>query len=81
MLHAARAHHTPSIESTPTRSRIMATSRLRFSYSQSRVHVYKDKVLGMGSFGTVCKAKVDDFICAEDPFLGVALECLKRSQL
>ena len=42
----------------------MATSRLSFSYSQSRVHVYKDKVLGMGSFGTVCKAKVDDFICA-----------------
>ena len=38
--------------------------RFNFDYSQSTVRVYSDEVLGMGSFGTVYKAKVDNFICA-----------------
>ena len=42
----------------------MAGHRFCFDYSRSTVRIYRDQVLGMGSFGTVCKAKCDDFICA-----------------
>ena len=38
--------------------------RFDFSYTKSTVHVHRDQVLGVGSFGTVCKACVDDFVCA-----------------
>ena len=28
------------------------------------VHIYKEQILGIGSYGKVCKAKCDDLICA-----------------
>ena len=28
------------------------------------IHLYKDQILGIGSYGKVCKAKCDDLLCA-----------------
>ena len=44
----------------------MATigQRFNFGYSQSTVHVFRDEVLGTGSYGTVYKAKVGNLFCA-----------------
>ena len=40
--------------------------RKRFNFDKSRpsLQLYKDQVLGIGSYGTVCRAKYNGFICA-----------------
>ena len=38
----------------------MSLSKLKFKH----IHILKDEILGAGAYGTVCKAKCDDLLCA-----------------